>query len=74
MQDILEIISDMRELRQLYKTGELVEHDIQRLLNKWEKTFDEQEKIMEAQFQMEELFFKDTPFTTKKQELGIGHG
>ena len=46
MQDILEIISDMRELRQLYKTGELVEHDIQRLLNKWEKTFDEQEKII----------------------------
>ena len=59
MNDILEFISELKELQTLYQEGELREFDFALKINHYEQQMLQFEKSMEEQH---DLFFKDTVF------------
>lgn len=66
MIDTLEFIDTLKELQQLYNTGELRNFDFDSKIRKYELDVDRFEKAMEEQH---ELFFKDTPFYDPAREV-----
>ncbi len=53
MNDILEMIDDLKELQVLYQTNDLRDFDLQNKIEKYER----QIATFEAQMEMSELFF-----------------
>jgi len=62
MNDILEMIDDLRELQALYDTGELRNINFGIMLKKYEDRVEQFERDMEAELDQYQLFFADTPF------------
>jgi len=60
MNDVLEFISELKELQALYISGELREFDFALKINAYETQFAKFEKAMADE---QELFWKDTVFT-----------
>lgn len=50
MNDILEVIQDLRELQRLYKEGDICYLDFQEKINKYESIVDEYEANLDRQF------------------------
>ena len=53
MNDILEMIDDLKELQVLYQTNDLRDFDLQNKITKYERMIN----TFEAQMEMSELFF-----------------
>jgi len=66
MVDVLEFIDELKELQELYHSGDLRDFDISTKIQKYERQVTDFEKAMEAQ---NKLFFGDTPFYNPVKEV-----
>jgi len=66
MNDTLEFIDDLKELKALHQSGDLREFVIDVVIQKYESRVAEYEKAMEDQH---ELFFGGTPFYNPTREV-----
>lgn len=67
MNDIMEFIEDLKELQQLYHTGELRNFDFESKLFKFEKQMSDFEQAMEQEHAM--FWTSDQPFYEPNQEV-----
>jgi len=66
MVDVLEFIDELKELQELYHSGDLRDFDIATKIQKYERQVTDFEEAMEAQ---NKLFFGDTPFYNPVKEV-----
>ena len=65
MNDLLDIIDDIKELHVLYKTGDLRDFDFAMKLQKYQLQLEQFEKAMEVEYSS---FFKEDPTYNQLQE------
>ena len=62
MNDILEFIDELKELRSLYHSGDLRDFDFNTRIQKYDRLVAKYEEAMDAEAAQHELFFGGTPF------------
>ena len=66
MNDIFDFISELKELKELYNTGDLRNFDFETKIQKYERQIESFEQELEAQHS---LFWKETPFYDPANEV-----